>query len=104
MMRHMNLQRVAASAAILLLAGCPGRLDDEEKQQFLNFDAGSDAGMMMSCNAETDILTPTCGAAGCHNASAMQNGLDLGSPGVAARLKTQVSTCMGMSELELIPK
>jgi hypothetical protein len=102
MMRHMNLQRVAASAAILVLAGCPGRLDDAEKQQFLNFDAGSDAGP--ACNAETDILIPTCGAVPCHDPNTHQNNLDLKSAGVAGRISTQTSQCNGMSELALIPK
>jgi hypothetical protein len=98
----MTLQRVAAAAWFLALAGCPGRIDDADKEKFL--DAGSDAGTACTLNVETDILMPTCGTAGCHDATTMQNGLDLASPGIAMRISTQTSMCMGLSELQLIPK
>lgn len=90
----------------VLSAGCPGTLED--KQSFVAYaaahpDAAAGAGAAppdaMVAGAATappdpdgcgDVVTrifvPTCGGTGCHGAAASQQGLDLVSPGVAARL------------------
>jgi len=90
----------------LLLLGCPGTLDD--KQRFLvdagNGSDGRDAGAPADAATETgveadadsdpgacgDVVTrifvPSCGGTGCHDAVGPQQGLDLVSPGIAARV------------------
>ena len=97
--------RVARSAVfvlgtafgLLLLAGCPGTLED--KQRFL-VDGGnagrghddasasgdSDAGLGPCGDVVTRIFAPSCGGTGCHGATGAQQDLDLVSPGVAARV------------------
>jgi hypothetical protein len=84
-----------AVAALTLLTGCPGKLEDEAR--FLvdagSLDAGdtgapseAGAGMGACGDVPTRIFLPTCGGTGCHGASAPQQGLDLASPGVATRV------------------
>jgi hypothetical protein len=80
-----------AGLALLGLTGCPGTLHDKER--FLtdaapsgegDADAGEDPG---ACgDVVTRIFVPSCGGTGCHGAMAPQQGLDLVSPGVAARV------------------
>jgi hypothetical protein len=92
-----------------VLAGCPGKLDD--KDAFVNYTAGSsagggagfangaagesaDAGAAGTSNINLGpcgdvvarIFVPSCGGTGCHGATAPQEGLDLVSSGVAARV------------------
>lgn len=96
--------------AAVLLAGCPGTLDDKER--FLvdagsaghagrsggniaggaaaPAEAGSDAGAQPDNGPCGDVVArifePSCGGTGCHGATAPQQDLDLVSPGVAARV------------------
>jgi len=79
----------------LLLAstGCPGTLTD--KDRFLE-DAGADIVVPVDMAGEAGtgacgdivarIFQPQCGNSGCHGALAPQEGLDLVSAGVAARV------------------
>jgi hypothetical protein len=82
---------MAAAGGLLVLMGCPGRLEDPER---------------FMCNAETDIFEVTCAQAACHDAMSMMNGLDLQSPGIAMRIKngTSSSACMSVPLTTLIPK
>ena len=64
--------------ALLLCAGCPGRLRDKER--FLG-EAGAPCGDVVA-----KIFVPKCGSSNCHGSSAPQQGLDLVSAGVAARV------------------
>lgn len=98
---------LAVGALFSLLTGCPGTLDD--KARFLvdaaALDAAdADAGAHADADADADacgdvptrILVPSCGSNGCHSASAPQQGLDLVSPGVAARVVgVQAKVCPG---------
>lgn len=84
-----GLRSLTFVAALTLLVGCPGRLTD--KEQFLadagDLDSGeSDAGNGICGDVLTRIFIPSCGGTGCHGATAPQQGLDLESPGVAARV------------------
>ncbi len=90
---------VALSA--LLLAGCPGTLDDKERflvdagsagnaEAAPAVEAGAEAGAGPDTgpcgNVETRIFVPSCGGTGCHGATGPQQDLDLVSPGIAARV------------------
>lgn len=76
-----------AGLALLALTGCPGTLHDKERfltDAAVSDDAGDDPG---PCgDVVTRIFVPSCGGTGCHGATAPQQGLDLVSPGVAARV------------------
>ncbi len=94
----------ALLAAVCLLPGCPGKLDD--KQGFLAYaeahgdgdagagtevmntagTAGTSAGFGACGDVATRIFVPSCAGNGCHNAAAPQQGLDLASPDVAKRV------------------
>jgi hypothetical protein len=95
-MGSMNTRRLFYALWMLAIAGCdPGRIPEADKAKFLG----------CQLDVETDIFQAKCGLSGCHDAMTMMNGLDLASPGVATRLKTQVSTmCMMLPELTLIPE
>jgi hypothetical protein len=67
-----------AGLVLLASAGCPGRLRD--KQRFLG-DAGASCGDVVA-----NIFVPKCGSGICHGGSAPQQGLDLVSAGIAARV------------------
>jgi hypothetical protein len=80
-----------AGLALLGSIGCPGTLHDKER--FLTDAASSaddDGGTGEDSGACGDVVTrifvPSCGGTGCHGATAPQQGLDLVSPGVAARV------------------
>jgi hypothetical protein len=92
----------AVGAALCFLTGCPGKLHD--KQRFLLYAATHDAtvqddggrGHTVPGNAAGDaslcgdvvtrIFVAQCGDGGCHGELSPQQGLDLVSPGVAARV------------------
>lgn len=87
-MRTEHLKLTWLLGAALMLVGCPGTLADKER--FL-VDAGvsmePDADIPGACgDVVTRIFLPKCGGTGCHGALAPQQGLDLASPGVAARV------------------
>ncbi len=77
----------------LLLAGCPGTLEDKER--FLVDGAMTGNG---GCgDVPTRIFVPSCGGIGCHGVTAPQQGLDLESPGVAARvIGVRAKVCSGL--------
>jgi hypothetical protein len=86
------------AASLPGLTGCPGTLRD--KDRFLtdaapDADAGDDPG---ACgDVVTRVFAPSCGGTGCHGATAPQQGLDLVSPGVAARVVGVSGTgCAGL--------
>jgi len=82
-------------AIFLALAGCdPGRIPEADKAKFLG----------CQLDVEADIFMPKCGIGSCHDTMTMQNGLDLQSAGIASRIKSQTSMCMGESLLQLIPQ
>ena len=87
----------ALGVALSLLTGCPGTLDD--KEAFLAAATVDDAGATDAgtCgDVPTRIFMPSCGTAGCHSATAPQQGLDLVSPGVASRVVgVQAKVCPG---------
>ncbi|MEP7052450.1 MAG: hypothetical protein ABJB12_18935 [Pseudomonadota bacterium] len=86
--RAFALRTLTLGAALLLLAGCPGRLSDKER--FLvdagDWDGDVDAGTDACGDVVRRIFIPSCGGTGCHSAMAPQQGLDLESPGVASRI------------------
>lgn len=69
---------------VLFCTACPGELENPE--QFT--DGGEPTIFCPSiATVESDIIVPKCGIGGCHDDSAApQSGLNLKSPGVAARL------------------
>ena len=70
--------------ALLGATGCPGTLADKER--FL-VDAGPAPDGADPCgDVPTRLFVPRCGGSGCHGATAPQQGLDLVSPDVAARV------------------
>ena len=93
--------QLAVAAALCLLAGCPGELPNKAEFEAYaaahgdagapdtNSQAGTSAGTAATgaCgDVVARIFVPTCGGTGCHSATAPQQGLDLVSPGVAARV------------------
>lgn len=55
-------------------------------------------------DVEGELLPTACGAAPCHDADQPASGLDLVSPGVAARLLGVASTCGGRALIEATPQ
>ena len=64
----------------LVAAGCPGSLEDPAR---FAGEFGMEGG---SCSDVPTFLSTTCGLAACHGATSPQQGLDLVSPDVHARL------------------
>jgi hypothetical protein len=78
-----------AGLALLAWTGCPGTLHDKERFLTDAAPAGdADAGENLGACGDviTRIFVASCGGTGCHGAMAPQQGLDLVSPGVAARV------------------
>jgi hypothetical protein len=91
-----------AATSLVALSGCPGTLDDPAR--FLvdaaPVDAGADVVVADAAkeaapavdsgdpcgDVPTRVFAPSCGGNGCHGAMGAQQGLDLESPGVAARV------------------
>jgi len=110
LLRSFRAATLTASLALiaLLLAACPGTLED--KQRFLTYsgsagktgtagnatgggedvpsDAGPDADPNLGpCGDVVErIFVPSCGGTGCHGATGAQQDLDLVSAGVASRV------------------
>jgi hypothetical protein len=93
------------------LWGCPGTLADPAEFEDaavspLGSEAGTEAAVdggapaCVPANVPTAIFQQTCGVVGCHSQPSPQEGLDLASPGVAARLLNAPS--MEMPSLDLI--
>lgn len=80
--------------AALLACGCAGTLSDEEKQRFQGLGDGGGGGCG---DVPARIFVPACGGSGCHGKVGAQQGLDLESPGVAARVVgVRGTTCVGL--------
>ena len=81
----------------LLLAwgpACAGRLTDEEAF-FIVADAGTGGA---DCDAPNQVFVPNCTTAHCHAPPTPAAGLDLASPGVAARISNATSrVCAGQT-------
>lgn len=93
-----------ALAALLGGAACPGKLHDKER--FLvdaaALPTGGDDGALGDdgggCgDVVARIFVPRCGGGGCHGPTAPQQGLDLASPGVAARVVGVASVSCGVT-------
>lgn len=83
-MRTDHLKVTWLFGAALALLGCPGTLADKER--FLS-DAAAIPDDASACgDVVARILVPKCGGTGCHGALGPQQGLDLESPGVEARV------------------
>jgi len=74
-----------ASLALLGATGCPGKLQDKERFLLDSGAVGDDAGGGCG-DVVARIFVPRCGGGGCHGPTAPQQGLDLVSAGVAARV------------------
>jgi hypothetical protein len=104
-------RRTLALVVALMAGGCEQPIDDGYDESSLSSDAGGptvpDAGMMMMLqmcpDVEAAVFRPTCGEYGCHDPMTRQNGLDLASPGIADRIRFNVSTCNGLPLRQLIP-
>jgi hypothetical protein len=72
---------VLGFGGLLLLAGCPGNLEDPQRFEGAATDTGP---AVPSCL--TTIFNGRCGTSVCHSGSAPGGDLDLLSPGVASRL------------------
>lgn len=78
-----------AGLALLGFTGCPGTLHDKERfltDAALAGDADAGENLGPCGDVVTRIFVPSCGGTNCHGAMAPQQGLDLVSPGVAARV------------------
>lgn len=75
--------RLLVAALLASLAGCAGSLEDPERFTNPMADGGSSGGCG---DVPTRVLAGKCGGSGCHNPVGPQLGLDLESPGVAARV------------------
>jgi hypothetical protein len=81
----------AAIALALLVAGCPGTLEDPARfdGEFGGADGGGGAS---GCPDIPMLFATTCALASCHAASNPANGLDLASPNVYERLSGKAAT------------
>ncbi len=89
-----QLALAAPLAAIFLLWGCPGELENPER--FTNASTGTSG----CINIETELFPQRCADTNCHNATDQLGDLDLVSPGVVNRLVGVDSTaamCNGMA-------
>jgi hypothetical protein len=73
----------------LLLAACPGSLDDPSR--FVG--GGGDSGAVDTpCDAPATVFKGKCATSGCHSTADMSGTLDLESPNVGARLREKPSS------------
>ena len=86
MRRSMRRTAIVSALGSLLLSACPGNLDRPER---FYKDAGD------CTDVQNKIFIPTCGGSGCHENPGAAGNLDLSSAGVAGRINSQLSTCMG---------
>jgi hypothetical protein len=82
-----GVRSVVLAALSLLLAGCPGRLQDPER-------FGGEC--RQSIDVPSEVLAARCGDSACHDAVEPESSLDLVSPGVELRLRSvPASICAG---------
>lgn len=79
------MRTTITALGLLLLAGCPGQIDDPALFGAPGTGGGAGGGSC-SLDVHADILVPSCGADGCHGAGSSQLDLDLASEGFEARL------------------
>lgn len=81
-----------AIGLVAAVGGCPGSLDNKADFLDAGFTSSSATGSTGTGSNDpcgdvpADILAAKCGGTGCHGTKNPQNGLDLESPGVAARV------------------
>lgn len=91
---------VLGTLTLLLLAGCPGNLENAQTYNIDNPDqpaqAGSNGvtqpGLDVDTGCLTTIFKASCVTVGCHGATTPAAGLDLDSPGVNKRLINVLAT------------
>lgn len=89
--------RFLACAALCTLSACPGTLEDKERFLVDAGPNGSDSGSDECGDVPTRVFVASCGNTGCHGATAPQQGLDLVSPGLNARVVgVQAKSCSGI--------
>lgn len=95
--RHLLGIALASACATAIFSGCAGELENPER--FTSTTTGGsgtsdDAGSSTpTCPDVPQVLKASCGtASGCHGATAPTSNLDLASPDVGNRLKTQKAT------------
>jgi hypothetical protein len=77
------------STTCVVVAGCPGELEDPQRFQ--------GAGLVACDDRIHELFTKTCSTAGCHTGEQPAQGLDLASPGVEERLVGVTPTGAGCS-------
>lgn len=90
----MTAARVTLALAALLLAGCPGAIDDAAPFVAARLDANGPAHCPDGVTA-TALFAQRCATSGCHDARTQLINLDLQSPGVASRLIGQSAAACG---------
>ena len=90
---------VAGLGLIVAVGACAGSLDNKDEFLDAGFttSASSGTGVDLCGDVEKTILVAKCNGAGCHGTMAPQKGLDLESPGVAARVVgVAAKACQGI--------
>lgn len=83
----MTLRPVALTFCALVLAGCPGAIDDPAPFVAARMDSGAPpARCPDGVSVTRDLFVPHCATSGCHDSTTQLINLDLQSPGVAGRL------------------
>jgi hypothetical protein len=90
----MSILRATAALSALLLAGCPGAIDDPAPFIAARMDAAAPVRCPDGVSV-TALLAARCGTAGCHDATTQIINLDLASAGVASRMIGQRSASCG---------
>ncbi|HUS65910.1 MAG TPA: hypothetical protein VMZ28_15265 [Kofleriaceae bacterium] len=73
------------------LGACAAPLEDPAR--FQEGATGTEDDACADLDVELDVLAPSCGGSACHGADGPAAGLDLATPGVAARLSGTASSC-----------
>jgi hypothetical protein len=82
-----GVRSIVLAAMPLLLAGCPGRLQDAER---------FGAECRQALDVPSEVLGARCGDSDCHDAVEPEGSLDLVSPGLELRLRNvPASRCTG---------
>ena len=90
----MSILRAILPLTALLLAGCPGAIDDPAPFVAARLDA-SFAARCPDGVSVRELLAQRCATAGCHDATTQLINLDLQSPGLASRVLGQRSAACG---------
>ncbi len=90
----MSICRAPIAFIVLLLAGCPGAIDDPAPFIVARLDASTPARCPDGVSVR-DLFARRCATIGCHDAVTQLINLDLQSPGVASRVLGQRSAACG---------